>query len=46
MYEIAGDLETANNNLVRNANNNTPGWYASNFQKETSVKISHYVTVQ
>ena len=33
MYEIAGDLETANNNLVRNANNNTPGWYASNFQK-------------
>ena len=33
MYEIAVDLETANNNLIRNANNNTPGWYASNFQK-------------
>ena len=33
MREIAGDLETANNNLIRNAHNNTPGWYASNFQK-------------
>ena len=33
MYEIAGDLETANNNLIRNANNNTSGLYARNFQK-------------
>ena len=33
MYEIAGDLETANNNLIRNANNNTSGLYACNFQK-------------
>ena len=32
MYEIAGDLETANNNLIRNANN-TSGLYAYNFQK-------------
>ena len=33
MYEIAGDLETANNSLIRNANNNTSGLYACNFQK-------------
>ena len=33
MYELAGDLETANNNLIRNANNNTSGLYACNFQK-------------
>ena len=33
MYEIAGDLETANNNLIRNANDNTSGLYAYNFQK-------------
>ena len=33
MYEIAGDLETANNNLIRNANNNTSGLYACNFHK-------------
>ena len=42
MYEIAGDLETANNNLIRNANNNTPGWYASNFQKGN---LSKYQTM-
>ena len=29
MYETAGDPETANNNLIRNANK-TWGWYASN----------------
>ena len=33
MYEIARHLETANNNLIRNANNKTSGFYASNFQK-------------
>ena len=32
MYEIAGDLETANNNLTENANK-TSDWYASNLQK-------------
>ena len=33
MYGIAGTLETANNYLIRNANNKTSGLYASNFQK-------------
>ena len=41
MYEIAGDLETANNNLIRNANNTAPlvGMLAI-FKKETSVNIT------
>ena len=42
MYEIAGDLETANNNLIRNANNKTSGLYASNFQKGN---LSKYQTM-
>ena len=42
MYEKAGDLETANNNLIRNANNNTSGWYASNLQKGN---LSKYQTM-
>ena len=44
MYEIAGDLETANNNLIRNANNNTSAksLYACNFQKGN---FSKYQTV-
>ena len=42
MYEIAGDLETANNNLIRNANNNTSGWYASNRQ---NGNLSKYQTM-
>ena len=32
MYEIAGDLETAHNKLIRNANK-TSDWYVSNLQK-------------
>ena len=42
MYEIAGDLETANNNLIRNANNKSSGLYASNFQKGN---LSKYQTM-
>ena len=42
MYEIAGNLETANNNLIRNANNKTSGLYASNFQKGN---LSKYQTM-
>ena len=41
MYEIAGDLETANNNLIRNANK-ISGWYASNLQKGN---LSKYQTM-
>ena len=50
MYEIAGDLETANNNLIRNANNNTSGLYACNFQKGNfskyqTMRLIHNSTV-
>ena len=50
MYEIAGDLETANNNLIRNANNNNSGLYACNFQKGNFSKyqtmpLIHNITV-
>ena len=38
MYEIAGDLETANNNLIRNANNKSSGLHANNFQKGNPSK--------
>ena len=46
MYEIAGDLETANNNLIRNANNKTSGLYASNLQKgRMKGNLSKYQTM-
>ena len=41
MYEIAGDLETANNNLIRNANIIIPlVCMLAIFKKETSVNIT------
>ena len=46
MYEIVGDLETANNNLIRNANNKTSGLYASNLQKgQMKGNLSKYQTM-
>ena len=42
MSETAGDLETAKNNLIRNANNSTSGWCASNLQKGN---LSKYQTM-
>lgn len=41
MYEIAGDLETAHNNLIRNASK-TSDWYVSNLQKGN---LSKYQTM-